>query len=599
MSLTGFGDVGRSLAVKPLPLDSTKPGNKNRDFLSQTAGMLKDSDRNTDLFGAIHQVLVEVSKMDPSLRRSAPPALVILSDFRPDPIPDPKEKSSVCDELKRNNIDLVEVGFGDLDRATLDYLAECAGTSPWGIISDPAALPEIFWKLQNRFTKSLEVIDAEISLSKDIQIRIPEWATELLVIGVSSDGQTTSDWGWTGQKLLQVQQGERYRFARLLLDEEARTSGSTSVHFSGAGKVRMMAVARGPLGLRVNTTPPSPWISGENVSVGATLISNISGKTVTEWEVAAGAEDSGELKTSVGSAVPLDFDPVGKSFKGTITVSAGPRLAGEVLVSINGAIWPAHFEGTVTALPVGTVLDALGRMVIQTWTPGRRVKRRLTSTLPNTEFDVTLETTGPMDVEPKHFTFNSAEPEASLLVRSTEPQMSHRRMLDWLEDSPPQFGSIIVTTRLPSGQLISSSQPIPVVFVLRPLWERWAVAIGGIVILVLALFSVVRGRRLPAWYLVESDASGNPIPGTDPARLRCYRRSLDLGRLGMPGVVIYKSLNGRVGARMQGNVALLRMGCAKPAEPMQTYSDTPIGVGDTLESRRPDGSPIYYKIDTF
>ena len=262
MSLSGFGDPGRKLDITPLPLDSTELGIQRRNSLANTAGSLKVSDNKTDLFGAIHDVLVEASKMDPLLRHSAPPVLVILSDFRTVPVRSSSEQQVLCEELQKSHVDLIEVGFGKVDFPTSNYLANCAGTSRWGVVSDPAALPEVFWKLQNRFTKSLKIFEGEFAGPRDVPIPIPEWADEVLLLGLNErDGETTSTWDWAGDNLkqMQVNPGGRYRLARVQVVRGAGVKAPTIIHVSKSPGVKLSAVARGQLVLRIKTEPPSPW----------------------------------------------------------------------------------------------------------------------------------------------------------------------------------------------------------------------------------------------------------------------------------------------------------------------------------------------------
>jgi hypothetical protein len=599
MSLSGFGDVGRRLALTPIPLDSTPSGNQRRESLARTAVSLGDSDRRTDLFGAIREVLVEASKMDPSLRKSAPPVLIVLSDFRPDPVPDFAAQRGFCEEIQRSRVDLIEVGFGALDRKTSDYLAACAGTSLWGAVSDPAALPEVFWKLQNRFTRSLKIFE-QVPRTRDVRIPIPDWADELLVLGLSERStDTTSDWSWSGKDLMQVQQGERFRLARIGIKQGAQRQAETAIQLSKTESVKLIAVARGPLVLTVSTKPTGPWVRSENVSTTARLTASRSGRVVTEWAAVPGAQYSSVLTNAGGIPTSLLFDPESNLFNGTMVVPSEPQLTAEASVSIDGANWLAHFGGAVVPLPVDAALDSQGRLMARAWTRSEFVEHKLRSALPNREFDITLEPTGPIEVNQKLFTFNASVTDVSFGVRAKgEPRLADF-LSNWFEDHPPQVGFITVTARLQTGQIITFTPPIPVVWELRPLWSRVAIAIALISGAFGALFVILRGRRLPPWLLVSSDIAGKPIRGADPIRLRAYHRSMDLTRYGMPGAVIYKSLGGKVGVRLRGNVRLRVAGSARPQDLHDGSGDSLIGIGDSLHCPKSDGAELIYKVDAF
>jgi hypothetical protein len=600
MSLSGFGDLDRKLDITPLPLDSTVLGIKRRDSLAKIASKLKDSDNKTDLFGAIQEVLVEVSKMDPSLRHSAPPVLVLLSDFRPDPAPSPTAQNALCEELQKDNVDLVEVGFGNLDRSTANYLAQCAGTTLWGVVSDPAALPEVFWKLQNRFSKSLKVFERNVAGTQDVSIPIPKWADELLILGLNERaGETTSDWTWSGDRLMQLQPGERYRLARVPLANRNGEKAQTSIHIAQSGNVKLIAVARGPLVLHVKTEPPSPWFRSENVRLTASLVAQATGEAVTDWEAAAGAQYSGDLRLEGGGNASLGYDPETKIFKGTMAVPPAPRITADASVSIDGAIWTARVEGASVAVPVDPGLDDQGRLVIRTWTLGKFAKQRLRSTIPNREIDVTVDSTGPIEVVPNTFALNASKTDISVGFRGKEAPASWYGLSSWFAEPSPRVGSIKFDTRLPSGQIITSDPPIAVVLEVRPLWSRVLIAlvIGGGLIWV--IISLALGRRLPPWFLVSIDAAGRPIGGADPIRLRSYRRSIDLTQFGMPGAVIYRTLSGKVGVRLHGQVRMQVSGSSALSELSQDGSKSAIGIGDSLRLSRSDGAQLIFKIDVF
>ncbi len=599
MSLSGFGNAGRRLALTPALLDYTSTGLQRRDALARTAAELKDSDKQTDLFGAIHAVLVEASKMDPALRKSAPPALVVLSDFRSDPAPDPATRRGVCEELGTSHVDLVEVGFGSLDKASSDYLAACAGTTIWGRVSDPAALPEVFWKLQNRFTRSLKVFD-DMSRSGDVNVPVPAWAEELLVLGLNTTtGSATADWMWSSANLINVQQGERYRLGRVPDLPAAHKSGFISLQMGGSMiGLRVIAVARGALSLSVTSQPPPPWIRSEIVSLAANLTSAQSGAAVTEWQSAAAAQYGADVKVTGGGYFPLRLNPELKAFQGVMTIPSVPSLAAEVNVSIDGAVWSDSIEGAVVPLPLEAGLDGQGRLIARTWSFGAAAKEKMRSSIPNREFDVTLSAEGAVEVYPKSLHFNASAPEALFRVRAKHQPTNQRSFTLWFEDEPPRVGSLALTTHLKSGQVIASGS-VPLVIELQPLWKRAAIAIAVMLPALICLIALIRGRALPKWLLVPSDAFGNPVRGAEVVKLGAYRRSLDLKRYGMPGAVLYRSMGGRVSVRLHPGVELLPAGMAKPQEVTSASLDSKVGLGDCLRYRKPDGTNLIYRIDAF
>jgi hypothetical protein len=599
MSLSGFGNAGRTLELSPSLLDYTPLGTRHRQALAQTAAGLTDSDNQTDLFGAIHAVLVEISKMDPALRKSAPPALVVLSDFRPDPSPDAKSQHRLCEELGTSHVDLVEVGFGGLDRKVSDYLAACAGTTLWGSVSDPAALPEIFWKLQSRFSRSLKIFD-EAAHAGEIRIPTPEWAEELLVLGLNTTvGSTTGDWTWSGADLVNIQQGERYRLGRIADLRNDQKTGQTSLQLAGSVKgLRLLAVARGAIELRVTGQPQPPWYRSEIIAISANLISSRSGKPVTEWQTAGAAQYAADLKIAGGDSAALRLDTAQNSFKGTVTIPAVPKLSADATVSIDGATWSDQLSGSVSPMPVELGLDGQGRLAVRTWSFGVPVNEKIRSSIPNREFDVTVSAAGPVEVNPDTMHFNASTTAASITIRAKRGPIDKGPLVFWFEDEPGRVASLTLTTHLKSGQVIASG-PVPVVVELQPLWKRVAVAIGAILTVLICLIVLIRGRALPKWLLVPSDASGNPVRGADPVRLSAYRRSLDLKSYGMPGAVLYRSMGGRVGVRLRPGVQLQPAGTSIPFQPADRNIDSPVGLGDRLHYRRPDGTSFTYKIDAF
>jgi hypothetical protein len=235
---------------------------------------------------------------------------------------------------------------------------------------------------------------------------------------------------------------------------------------------------------------------------------------------------------------------------------------------------------------------------MRTWTSGQSVKRKVRSTIPNRELEVTLSAAGPVEVSPEALTFNASTAERVFSIRAKHESNYQPGLTGWFENGPAQVGTITLSTHLKSGQVIVS-QPVPVVIELQPVWKRVACAAGTVTILLSSLFCIVRGRRLPKWLLVPSDATGHPVRGAEPIRLSVYHRSLDLAQFGMPGAVLYKSIGGRVGVRLRGGVHVQAAGTATPSDLAHSSLDSRVGIGDRLHYRKPDGTNLIYTIDAF
>ena len=332
--------------------------------------------------------------------------------------------------------------------------------------------------------------------------------------------------------------------------------------------------------------------------VRARLSSLVSGRAGPEWETAAGAQDSGGLSMLGGEPTSLGYDPKTKTFQGTMVVPPTSRITGDASVSIDGAVWTAPIGGAAIALPVDSGLDDQGRLILRTWALGQFARQKLRSTIPTREFDLIVESTGPIEVTPAAFKFNAAVTDISVGIRDKEASAAWGGLSGWFEESSPRVGSIRFNTKLRTGQIITSP-PIPVVLELRPLWVRVAVALAVVGGLIWAITYMVLGRRLPTWFLVSSDATGRPISGAEPIRLHSYRRSVNLAKFGMPGAVIYKSFSGRVGVRLRGAVRMQVSGSSRHSESSKGISDSVIGIGDSLHFLRSDGSHLIFKIDVF
>jgi hypothetical protein len=100
LAISGFGNPGRSLPLKPLPIGDTGQELSNRKILSDCAFQLGDSDSRTDIYGAIRSALKEFASIPPRVRESSPPVMIILSDFVSDPVPTAADRETLCGDLR-------------------------------------------------------------------------------------------------------------------------------------------------------------------------------------------------------------------------------------------------------------------------------------------------------------------------------------------------------------------------------------------------------------------------------------------------------------------------------------------------------------------
>jgi hypothetical protein len=124
--ISGFGNPGRKLELDPMLVGDSENGRQDRLLLATRSRNLGDSDQKTDIYGVLRAALDRISSIDPHSRELSPATIVMLSDFKPDPEPDPQSKQDVCRMLSQYRTTFLGVGFGDVDRKNLEYLGDCA-----------------------------------------------------------------------------------------------------------------------------------------------------------------------------------------------------------------------------------------------------------------------------------------------------------------------------------------------------------------------------------------------------------------------------------------------------------------------------------------
>lgn len=593
MAMSGFGNAGRTLDLAPRYLDSSPDGIRNRMHLAELATALTDNDRQTDLFDAIRQALTEVSKMDTAVRQAAPPAIIVLSDFQPDPAPNEATRAQLCQDLRNSSSDLLLVGFGKVDTRVAEYLASCAGTTAWGAVGGPRALLDVFWKIHRRYTSSLRVYQRRLDGQSRFAVPVPPWSGELFLLASSDDpAKTVNQWQWSVLDARHQYEGRYYRLARLTPSPELLRKGVLDVGLENSSNIVLSVAASGQLALKTVMQPPAPWLIGESVIFRQELVSSKTGKPVAEWTNSGDVEYASSVDLSAGNHVPLRWEHETSSFEGTLIVPAEERLTGRAKLTIDGASWSQNISGTASSSPVDLGLDNQGRMVFQTWGPGWPASKVIRSILPNRRFKATIAMAG-FDAGISALEFDSG---TQLHRMSIEPPASvdfSERLFAFFRPLRPLTGAVKVATQFETGQTVES-QAIPVVILFYPLWVRASIVIvvaGPIVFF--ALFLLI-GRRLPPWHLVPCDDGGKPLRGRNPIRLANYRRSLSLDRHGVPGVAIKRSLFGATWVRLRGPVSLR----TATGVSLDGHSNHRIAVGDILLYKA-GGNTTSYRVDAF
>jgi hypothetical protein len=596
MALSGFGNTGRKLDLTPRYLDSSQEGLRNRKQLAALSMALTDTDRQTDLFDAIHQALSEISKLDAAVRESSPPAIVVLSDFQADPKPTETSKSDICQDLSDSRADLLLVGFGQVDPRMADFLASCVGTSPWGTINAPSDLLDVFWRIQRRYTSSLRIFERRLGADGRIGVPIPAWSEEILILAFSDDpAKPTDHWSWTVSSSGQQYDGRYYRLARINPTREMVQNGKFEVQLDNPHGITLSVVARGQFALRLTPDPGPPWLVGESVTFKEELVASTVGTPVTEWATSGRTEYA--CKVRLGSnTTSLRWHPEKQSFVGSALVPAGADSNATAELDIDGASWRSKIEARSWGSPLDLGLDAQERFVFTTWAPGWPASRVVRSRLPNRHLTVTVSYTGEVGASSKVLTFDVASPTLDLEIRPPAVRSAGliRYVTTLFSASKPLIGTLSLRTRLDSGQVIQSQGDIPILVVFRPVWMRaLVVSVLGIPLVVLC-YLIIAGRNLPAWYLVPCDVNGKPIRGRDPVRLANHRRSFALDSLGLLGVAVRRSLLGKTRVRLRES-ATLRMERGADLNGPGVY---PLAVGDTVVYRSGD-KIVCYCVDRF
>jgi hypothetical protein len=402
LAISGFGNKGRNLDLRPLALADAGAGRQNRELLAARSSKLGTGDQQTDIYGAITQSLDQFAEMTPELRRATPPVLIVLSDFRPDPDPTDSEKAAVCRALQQSNAQLISVGFGSVNKAIMHELTACsAGGLEWGIVSNFAALFDVFWKLQHRLTEQLPLAAREIATdSENFTMDVPAWAKTLLVLATSGrDG-----WQWKLPPGALEYDANGFRLIRL-----AGGAGVLNIPISGGSGVRIAAVGFGSLSAAVAFAPPKPWLKGETVAVSAQLHALPGGDLVEQWRSSA-AEEASAMWRSSEEPVYLAYDSNAHAFKGFWRAEGG---TGNLSVDIGGGNWQVQDNSDVSsaALTFSGLHDGVLSRLALFRDSGASLQAR--SLLKDRTFDVVLESDGPLKPQPERLHFGPGQHEAS------------------------------------------------------------------------------------------------------------------------------------------------------------------------------------------
>lgn len=591
MALSGFGNVGRKLDVALRTLDSSPAGIESRQRLVRAAQMLGDTDQQTDLYGAIGSALAEFERLDAVVQRSAPPALVVLSDFQPDPIPDSAVEKKVCDQIRATGVQFLALGFGQVDGRRMQLLAGCGGELPIATITEPAGLVNTFWLLHRYLTNSLRLFEAAAPAQGSIEVPVPRWAGELWILGTSQT-VPASAWGWQVAGSSEAGAGKTYRMARIV--SESGLSRQVRVALHGAEGVQLSVVARGDLVLRVRAESPQPWLAGEFVNVTASLIDPHVSQTATEWMGVSKAQSAASLHLANGHDVTLTLDPKSGVFQSGSILAALDAFPANATATIDGAVWDAPLQGQVRSLSV-KFRTAGDRVVARAWLPGEAVRILVESALDNRTFALVYETGGALGATHGELRFTAGSRERFLQVNAgTGPAKAK----DWLWAPEPVIGKLSLKTVLDNGQIVEQLLPSTVVIEFYPTWLRFAIAFTlGLPLTAFVLISAA-GRRLPRWHLVPCDASGRVLASREPLRLALYRRSLALDSFGLSGTRICQPLFGKPRLVLGPNVQLwpngVNLGTAASSSDRRT-----LRVGDFVICTPTNGATCAYRVEAF
>jgi hypothetical protein len=597
MAIAGFGDSGRKVDLRLRYLDNSNVGVSNRREIAGHAETLGDRDRRTDIYGAIRQAIEAADRRDDAAKGSSPAAIVVLSDFQPDPEPTEAERASLCDAIRRSKTDLALVGFGKVNFEVQKELAACAGTTPTGTVAQPAQLMDAFWKLQRRFTNSLRIESRKMAGEVAIVLSIPKWADEVVLLAYSESGsKPIGDWDWRPEVKATLSEGTHFRLARISESAVSDSKGSVRVALQNTSGITFTAIARGELVLRVQTEPTPPWLSGESVRIEGELVSTKTGSRVTEWMGKDAPDYAAIIRTGSKRTAELGLGSQSAVFRGSFVAPLG-RFVGVSELHLDGAFWRSELEADTSWLPVDLGLDEQGRLELPQYAPGLPEKKLVRSLLPARSFDVAFQLN--MDSgevhQGLHFDASQQSAELTLVPSDWNASVFLARLPHLLDQPAPRVGSLKVTTKLASGQIVQSQTAIPVVLRVRPLWFRLLILLAALAPIAIAVIYLVCGRKLPRLHLVACDLKGRATRGAEVVAIGDRRRRFDLSVLGLRGVAIRQPLFGKafVDLSRAQDARVLLSGEAE----FVGGDRVAISEGDVICTRSKEANSVRYRVE--
>jgi hypothetical protein len=537
---TGFGNPDRKLSLDPLLLDPSETGRKNRDGLLRTIQSLGDSDAQTDIFGAIASTLAKISTFDPDTRSSRPQYIVMLSDFEPDPNPGEQVRSSVCEQLKHQNVHFIAVGFGRVHRPTLDYLRSCGDVSEWGPVLDSAALIEVFWEIQHRIWRSLPVAHHDLRAGESVKVTFPAWAGEAFVLASAArqSGQRPSCRDITGAT---YSEGKSFRLLRINPKQQS------AIDLSCAIGVQVSAVASGAIQLQTTFDPRSPWLINEPIKATGTLVSAADGRIIKDWVPIASTQASGVWMLG-DSLIPLVLNPESGSVVGdAIAPDRNVSVKGLVQMSVGAARWGHAYEAKIISAPV-----RLTHYSVRTVLDSEMLSLALESALEGREFALTFRDPEGFTVVPRTVKFSDSQAIQTihLIKRGSSPNMLVRGVEGLLESLTrvSRSSTLRISAEFSTGGLASRPLISPIEVEIQPysrpvLWATVVVALGLPIAFVLVL---IAGPRFPRGFLTPCDLSGRPVKSGVLIELERYRKKLNLEPWGLAGSKLLAKWSGRI-----------------------------------------------------
>lgn len=542
LAISGFGNPGRELNVEPLPIgDSGKPA-ENRRLLAERAYKLGDSDKQTDIYGAIRAAVNYFSTVPPSAREAAPPVLIVFSDFRPDPLPSVGERDNLCRDLGTQSkyLDFIAVGFGSVDAATMQNLVNCASGLEWGGVTDASSLLGVFWRLQHRLTQAVPVDSKTIS-NEDSEYtpNLPPWADGGLLL--ASGGPP--HWDWVLPSGISQIIGKGFRLVRI---PTGKSSGA--IRFQRAKGVTISLVAFGDLEANARSASDQPYLRGEAVQLTAELSRRRSGSNVSEWRTVASNEASARWE-HCGESVSLLLKPGESTFTGFW--KAGAPISGTACllsIDIGGGHWEheARIEVRDAAFHLEGVED--GKVTRGVWRSGDDVSLAVRTDLGNRAYQGGVAVRGMLPEAVYRFEVGPGRGTALIAIRTGE--QGSTGWLDLLRAlvHPPAEREAVLRPVMAShdGVDVPAGPPVRLVISPKPGWVRIGIPVAGILIGLWGLFSWLRGPRFPPYILMQVSLDGKSVPGGQFVALHQFRKHLRLDSVGLARCYLQCNRSGQV-----------------------------------------------------